>query len=73
MGSDLQRAESFDPTWTVILVIEDGGEGSISRSLTRTSVTKVPGKQRVITFTKRRCLVIESPIMRVVGGNSGVG
>ena len=73
MSSDLQRAESFDPTWTIILVTVDGREGSISRSLSRTSVTKAPGKQRVITLTKRKSLVIEWPIIRVDGGNSGVG
>ena len=43
--SDCLRDMSFEPTWSTILVTEEGREGSRLRSLSRMTGTVAPGKQ----------------------------
>lgn len=71
--SDCWRVVSFVPTWTTILFTETGSEGSKSRSLSVMTGTVAPGKQRVMVFAKRIPLVMESPMINVVGGKRGRG
>ncbi|XP_049919744.1 uncharacterized protein LOC126409004 [Epinephelus moara] len=48
-------------------------ENRLSGSLSLIFVTVAPGKQWVVELKKRMFLVMESPTMAVVGGNSGRG
>lgn len=55
------------------LVMEAGSEGSKQRILSIITGTVAPGKQRVIALMKRMSLVMESPMINVVGGMRGRG
>ena len=62
---------SLVPTWIIILIIEDGSEGMSSWSFLRFVETVAPGKRFVIALENRTDLIIESPRIRVDGGNKG--
>ncbi len=64
---------SFVPTGSTILLMEVGSEGIRSRSLSNMSGTVAPGKWCVMAFKKRMPLVMESPMIRVVGAKRGRG
>ena len=71
--SDSRRQVSFVPTCSTIREMEAGSEGSKFRNLSRITGTVAPGKQRVIALKKWMSLVIESPMINVVGGMRGRG
>ena len=73
VSSDCWRAVSFDPTWTISLLTDDGSECSSPGSLSRITGTVAPGRQRVAALKNRMFLIMESPIMNVVGANRGRG
>lgn len=73
VSSDCRRAVSFDPTWTITRLIEDGSERSRPGSLSRMTGTVAPGKQCVVELKKRMFLVMESPTIRVVRRKRGRG
>ena len=71
VSSDCWRLVSFDPTWTIILLIVVGSDAISPGSLAMMSGVVAPGKQCVTALMKRMFLMMESPIIRVVGGISG--
>ncbi|KAF3834539.1 hypothetical protein F7725_027097 [Dissostichus mawsoni] len=72
-NSDCWRAVSFDPTWTISRLTEDGSECSSPGSFSRMTGTVAPGRQRVAALKNRMFLVMESPIINVVGAKRGRG
>ena len=69
--SDSRRNVSFTTTWSTTLLMEEGSEGSRSRSLSTMTGTVAPEKLCVMTLKKRISLVMESPMINVVGGGRG--
>ena len=52
---------------------EGGSETRTSGILLRRTAVVAPGKQRIIELLSRTCLMIESPMISVVGGGGGDG
>ena len=73
VSSEAPRAMSLVPTCTTSRVMEDGRDCSSPGSFSRISRTVAPGRQQVVALKKRIFRVIESPMIRVVGGKSGRG
>lgn len=61
------------PTWMMSRFMEVGSDGRIFWRFFRMTGTVAPGKQRVVALKKRTLLIIESPIISVLGGKSGQG
>lgn len=53
----------------MILVMDVGKEGSNSHRFSWTSVIVAPGMQQVVASKNLMFLIMESPMMRVVGEN----
>jgi len=68
-----RRDASFDPTWTIMDVMEAGREGKRTQSLSVMTGTVAPRRVCVIALKKRISLVIESPMINMVGGKRGHG
>lgn len=69
--SDWRREVSLNPRWITSFSTEAGSETSNSGRFLRRFGTVEPGKQCVTALTKRMFLMMESPIIAVVGGKSG--
>ena len=52
---------------------EGGSETRTSGIFSRRTAVVAPGKQRIIELLSRTCLMIESPMISVVGGGGGDG
>ena len=64
---------SLCPQWTTMRFMEIGSDGIRALTLARMSTTLAPGKQCVTALKNRIPLVMESPMITVVGGKSGRG
>ena len=73
VSSVAARARSLDPTCTTIRVMDEGSDCSSLGCFPKITGTVAPGRQQVVALKKRIFLVIESPIIRVVGEKSGRG
>ena len=71
VSSDCWRLVSFDPTLTIILLIIVGNEAMSPGSVPMMSGVGAPGKQCVTALKKQIFFMMESLIIRVVGGISG--
>ena len=73
VNSNCWRAVSFDPTWTITRLVEDGSECSRPGSLSRMTRIVAPGRQCVVELKKRMFLVMESLTISIVGRKRGRG
>lgn len=73
VSSDCSRAVSLHSAWTIILVTVDGRERKSYGSLFKMMGTVEPGRQRVTVLEKQTCLMMKSPIIKVVGERRGQG